>query len=397
MSNRDRRISAAAKFLLSPLLIAGIAACSREPPQTPPAVHVTFITVEPRATTVTAEYPALIEASNTVEIRPRVGGLLLSQSAIEGRHVRKGETLFVIDPAPYRSALAQAQGDLARAMAALTPAQRNLDRSRKLAEQQLISKGDLDTSTGNYEGAKAAQESAAANVETARLNLSYTNVTSPIDGVAGRSQLRVGAVVVGSQTLLTYVYAVDPMYVNFGVSESALPQLSQILSGEQSAHTEFQLLLTDGSEYPLRGKLDFVDPAINAQTGTLPVRLSVSNANGVLHSNQFARVVVPARQVSDATLVPIRAVQELQGKNYLWIIDGSDQVQQRDVKAGPQVNREDWLIEAGIKAGDRVVVDGVQRLQSGERVQATALSPDAARAGGISEAAASAPSSPAGP
>lgn len=376
MSNPGRlKFTAAIYLLLSAVAIAG---CSRGPPQTASAVQVTFIIVDTRAVTLTAEYPARIEASNTVEIRPRVGGLLLRQAAIEGKHVKKGETLFVIDPAPYQSALAQAQGEMARATAALTPAQRNLDRAKKLAEQQLISKEDLDTTTGNYEGAKAARESAAASFETARLNLSYTNVTSPIDGVAGRAQLRVGAVVIGSQTLLTTVYAVDPMYVNFGVSESTLPQLSQVLSGEQSASTEFRIRLTDGSEYPLRGKLDFVDPAINSQTGTLPVRLSVSNVQGVLHSNQFARVVVPARQVSNATLVPIRAVQELQGKNYLWVIDGSDNVQQRDVRLGPQVDRENWLVESGIKAGERVVVDGALRLQMGTHVQATALNTAAA-------------------
>ncbi len=144
------------------MLAVSLAACAPKAQQSQPAAPVTFVTVEPRATTVTAEYTATIEALNTVEVRPRIGGLLLRQAAVEGTRVKKGQTLFVIDPAPYQAALARAQGDLAKATAALAPSQRNLQRAKQLASQQLISKADLDTSTGTYEGNTAAVEAARA-------------------------------------------------------------------------------------------------------------------------------------------------------------------------------------------------------------------------------------------
>lgn len=362
-------------------LAVSLAACSPKAQQTAPAPAVTFVTVEPRATTVTAEYTATIEALNTVEVRPRIGGLLLRQTAVEGTRVKKGQTLFVIDPAPYQAALARAQGDLAKANAALAPSQRNLERAKQLARQELISKEALDTTTGTYEGNVAAVEAARAAAQSAQIDLGYTNVSSPIDGIVGRLLVRTGGVVVASQTLLTNVYAVDQMYVNFGVSESTLPQLASVLTAaDRQQEGRFKILLSDGSEYPLRGKLDFVDPAIDAQTGTLPVRLVVDNPEGALHSNQFARVVVPMRQIADALVVPIRAVQELQGKNYLWVIGPDGTAQQRDVKAGVQLGRAEWLIESGLKPAERVIIDGMQRLQPGVRVTAKPLDTSAATA-----------------
>ena len=364
------------------MLAVSLAACAPKAQQSQPAAPVTFVTVEPRATTVTAEYTATIEALNTVEVRPRIGGLLLRQAAVEGTRVKKGQTLFVIDPAPYQAALARAQGDLAKATAALAPSQRNLQRAKQLASQQLISKADLDTSTGTYEGNTAAVEAARAAAQSAQIDLGYTNVSSPIDGIVGRVLVRTGGVVVASQTLLTNVYAVDQMYVNFGVSESTLPQLAAVLTANRAQEGQFKIILSDGSEYPLHGKLDFVDPAIDAQTGTLPVRLVVPNPDGVLHSNQFARVVVPMRRIDDALVVPIRAVQELQGKNYLWVVDQNDVAQQRDIKAGVQLGRGEWLIESGLKPGERVIVDGMQRLQPGVHVTAKPLdaAPDSSHA-----------------
>jgi membrane fusion protein (multidrug efflux system) len=333
------------------------------------------MTVQPQARTVTNDYPARIEASNTVEIRPRVGGLLLQLTAVEGKAVKRGETLFIVDPAPYEASLAQAKGDLAKANAAFAVSKRNLERARSLSEQSLISKGDLDNAVGTNEGNDAAAQSARAAVETAQLNLNFARVTSPIDGVLGRVLVRAGGVVVGSQTLLTYVYATSEMYVNFGVSESSLPQLASLLAPGSAHENDFKLILTDGSEYPLRGKIDFVDPAINAQTGTLPVRLRVPNPDGALHSNQFARVVVPTQSIPNALTVPVRAVQEVQGKNYLWVIDAKGAAEQRDVKMGPQLDREEWLVDSGLNAGDRVIVDGSLRLKAGAQVQAEPLQP----------------------
>jgi membrane fusion protein, multidrug efflux system len=371
--NSGRRARSRRRHVVTTGLLLMCVACSRAPQTAAPPAKVTFVTVVAQERTVTNDYPAQIEASNTVEIRPRVGGLLLRQAALEGKVVRKGEVLFVVDPAPYQAALGAAKGDLAKTLAAFSVSKRNLVRSRSLAEQSLISKGDLDNATGTNEGNEAAVAAAQAAVDTAALNLSFTNVTSPIDGVVGRVQVRAGGVVVASQTLLTYVYSTKEMYVNFGVSEASLPQLSALLAPGAAHASDFKLILTGGSEYPLRGKIDFVDPAINAQTGTLPVRLRVANPDGALHSNQFARVVVPTQKIPDALTVPVRAVQEVQGKTYLWVIAEDGTAQQRDVKMGAQLGREEWLVDSGLKVGEKVIVDGSLRLKTGSHVQGTPL------------------------
>lgn len=349
--------------------------CAKKQP--PPApVEVATIQIAPRAATVTEDFVAQTEARNTIEIRPRVGGLLEKQTAVDGEQVKKGQMLFAIDPQPYIAALAQAKASLAQARAAREQAEHDLARVAPLLAIDAVSQQDYDAAVAKSAANRASVEAEQALVRTAELNLGYTSVESPIDGVMGRAQIKVGGLVTAYTTLLSTVYSVDPIYVNFSISERRLLQFQQQLgrAPDQDSKTPppFRLLLADGSVYPHAPKLNFLDPAVNQSTGTLALRLEVPNPQHLLRTGQFARVEVSTQQLSDALLVPQRAVQELQGKNFLWTVDKEQKAQTRDVTMGPRVGG-DWIVSSGLQSGDSVIVDGVQKLKPGAAVHPVPL------------------------
>lgn len=357
---------------LGALALLALAGCTVSEPPPPAPTTVVVMAVSPRAATVEAEYVAQLDASNAVEIRPRVGGLLEKQAAVEGSAVRKGQVLFVIDRQPYVAALEQAKAALAQAEAGLQQAQRDLARVQPLSELDAVSQQELDAVIARELAGRAAVEAARAAVTTAGLNLDYTVVTAPVDGILGRAQFRVGALVTAYQSLLTTLYDTDPMYVNFSISERRMLELQEQFGTKaqdqfQAADT-FRVLLADGSTYPRPAHLTLVDAAVDRQTGTLPIRLEVANPDGTLRDGQFARVVVAVERRDDALLVPQRAVQELQGKSFLWVVGAGNTVQNRDVRMGARIGG-DWLVEDGLKAGETIVVDGFQRLRPGAAVQ----------------------------
>jgi len=348
--------------------LMALAACSKgAPPPGPPPVEVTLATIQPRPATVTIDYVGELEAINTAEIRPRVGGLLEKQAALEGERVKQGQVLFRIDPQPYVAALANAKAALAQAQAALDQAERDLSRVLPLSQINAVSQQELDAAVARNNAGKASVEAARAGVQTAQLNLDYTTVTSPIDGLVGRAQFRTGGLVTAYSSLLTTVYATDTMYVNFSISEQRMLELQHQWGGrlpEDGVKSQFKLILADGSEYPQAAKLNLIDAAVDKTTGTLPVRLEVPNPNNTLRAGQFARVVVAAQNLPDAILVPQKAVQELQGKTYVWLVDADGKAQSHDVRMGPRIGN-DWLVQDGLKAGDRIVVDGFGRVRPG--------------------------------
>jgi membrane fusion protein (multidrug efflux system) len=351
-----------------------LTACGKKGPAAPSAVQVSTVTVKPQAATVAENYVAQTEAVNTVEIRPRVGGVLEKQLPIEGEHLKVGEVLFVIDQQPYIAALAQAQAALAQSQAALIQSQRDLARAKSLSEIDAVSQQELDAAVAKNDANRASVDANRAAVRTATLNLGYTTITSPIDGVMGRAQLRLGALVTANTTLLTTLYQTDHMYVNFSISEQRLLTLQRELgrapNQKSSTPPPFRVFLADGSEYPQRPLLNFIDPAVDQRTGTLAIRLEVDNPQHLLHAGQFARVQVATAQLTDAIVLPQRAIQELQGKHYVWIIDDKSTAQQRDVQMGARIGNG-WQVQQGLKAGDVVVVDGVQRLKPGSPVSGT--------------------------
>jgi membrane fusion protein, multidrug efflux system len=352
-----------------------LTACGKKAPA-PPPVEVAALTVTPQAATVAEDYVAQTEAVNTVEIRPRVGGVLEKQLPNEGERLKVGELLFVIDQQPYIAALTQAQAALAQSQAALIQSQRDLARAKSLSEIDAVSQQELDAAVAKNEANRASVEATRAAVRTADLNLGYTTITSPIEGVMGRAQLRLGALVTANTTLLTTIYQTDRMYINFSISEQRMlllqRQLGRAASQDSKTPPPFHLFLADGSEYPQKPRLNFIDPAVDQRTGTLAIRLEVDNPERLLHAGQFARVQAATAQLTDAIVLPQRAIQELQGKYYVWIVGAGSKAEQRDVQMGPRIGRG-WLVQQGLKGGDVVVVDGVQRLKPGTPVNATPL------------------------
>nr|WP_293243114.1 efflux RND transporter periplasmic adaptor subunit [Panacagrimonas sp.] len=351
-----------------------IAACSGPAPPPPPAAaEVAVVDLQPRPARITVEYVAETEAHNTVEIRPRVGGLLDRQDVVEGAHVKKGQTLFVIDSQPYLAARAEARAAVALAQAATEQAERDYERVAPLSDMKAVSQQEFDAVRARRSAARAQVDAAQAALRTAELNLDYTTVTAPIDGIVGRAQIRVGGLVTAYSTLLTTVYATDPMYVNFSVSERRMLELQHrfgITREKPNPAAVFRVVLADGTEYPGTPKLDFIDAAVDRRTGTLPVRLIVDNASGALLAGQFARVLVDTDHIDNALLIPQRAVQELQGKTSVWVVDAENKAQSRDVKLGARIG-PDWLVQEGLKAGERVVVEGMQKLKPGTPVNAS--------------------------
>jgi membrane fusion protein (multidrug efflux system) len=353
-----------------------ISSCSKGAPPPAAAVDVSTVTITPHPVSFPEDYVGETEAINAVEIRPRVGGMLEKRVPIEGERVKAGDLLFIIDRQPYIAALAQARAALAQNQAALAQSQRDLERAKSLSEIDAVSQQELDAAVAKNQANLASIDAGKATVRNAELNLGYAVITSPIDGVMGRALLRQGGMVTANSTLLTTIYQNDRMYVNFSVSEQRLlsmqRQLGRAPSQDSRSPPPFRIFLADGSEYPLAPRLNFIDPAVDNRTGTLALRLEVDNPHQLLHAGQFARVQVVAQQDPNAIVVPQRAVQDLQGKNYVWIVDTSGHAQQRDVRMGPRVG-SDWQVQQGLKAGDVVIVDGVQHLKPAAAVKAAPM------------------------
>ncbi len=356
------------------IMVAVQTACSPKKPPAPPPPEVTVLDVTHTPASYTEDYVAQTEAVNAVEIRPRVGGVLEKQLPNEGERVKAGELLFVIDPQPYIEALAQARATLAQNEASLEQSQRDLGRANALSLIDAVSQQELDAAIAKNKANLASVAAGQAEVKTAQLNLGYTSIVSPIEGTMGRAMLRVGGLAVANSTLLTTVYETSRVYVNLSISEQRLLALQKQLGRAPNQNSKeappFRLFLIDGSEYPLPPKLNFIDPAVDTRTGTLAIRLEVPNPDRLLHAGEFARVQVTTLHDPDAIVLPQRAIQDLQGKNYVWVLDDAGKAQQRDVEMGPRIG-ENWLVAKGLTAGDQVIVDGVQRLRPGMPVKPT--------------------------
>jgi membrane fusion protein (multidrug efflux system) len=355
------------------------------PPPGPPPPEVGVIKTVAQPVTVYEEYVAQTEAVDTVEIRARVGGILERQAYVDGATVKKGDLLFVIDPQPYVAALAQAKAALAQAQANHVNSRQVLERIRPLLADQAISQQDLEAAIAR-EGVDAANvEAAKAQVQTAELNLDYATIRASRDGVISKALIKPGGLVNASTTLLTTLYSIDPIYVNFSVSEQRLLELQKrsdnSLGKEKGATPAYRLKLVDGSDYKFSGRLNFIDAAVDPKNGTLQVRLSVPNPGGTLRAGQFVRVIVPALENPDAIRLPQQAVQELQGKLSVFVVDADNKAAFREIVANTRLDN-DWVVEGGLKPGETVVVEGVNKVRPGMPVK-----PVPAKAGGNGKSA----------
>lgn len=333
---------------------------------TTPTVVVT--TVQPVTVPIFGEYVGQTEAVNTVEIRAQVQGFLKSIDFTEGSTVRRGQLLFTIDPRPYQAALQQAKAEFGVQQAAYADAQVIAERDASLRQQGIISQQDLDTAQATAKEDKANVASARAKVASAQLNLNYTRITTPITGVIGVAQVRVGGLVQAGTTLLDTVYSISPMYVTFGVSQQTYLQYVQRGRPNRGHPPPIQLILSSGIVYAYSGTIDMVSPTVNTATGTLTIRVSFPNPAGVLKPGLFARVRFVARVEPNAIVVPQAAIQQLQGTQSVFVVGSGDKVAQRTITTGPTVGNLQ-VVASGLKAGDRVIVEGTLKVRPGMTVQ----------------------------
>jgi membrane fusion protein (multidrug efflux system) len=312
------------------------------------------------------EYVGQVRAVNEVEVRARVRGYLREQRFAEGQLVAAGDVLFRIDPSAYEVALAEARGRLAQARAAQERSRRDFDRARELRAQNVVSDAVLDARRAERDASLAEVESAQAAVAAAELDLSWCNVTAPIAGRIGLARVDVGSLVgeSGQDTVLARIVEVDPIHVYFSPTE--LERLGDA-GRDGAAPIPVELRLGDGTPYPHRGAVDYVDPTVEPTRGTVTARALVPNPDGALKPGQFVRVIAAFPELPDAVLVPERAVLEEQGGSYVLVVKDDDHVEYRRVRPG--VSHEGWRrVVEGLAAGERVVVEGVQKARPGSVV-----------------------------
>jgi membrane fusion protein, multidrug efflux system len=333
-----------------------------------PAPDVEVIVVAQKNVPIYSEWVGTLEGLVNAQIQPRVTGYLIAQNYKEGSFVKTGDLLFEIDPRPYQAALDQAKAQRAQALAALGKAEIDVKRLTPLAKEQVVSQQELDNAIQAYLGNKAAVAAAEAAVAQAELNLSFTKVRSPIDGIAGIAQAQVGDLVAATVALTT-ISTVDPIKVYFSVSEQEhLNWFRQhpdpVERAASERNVELEMTLADGSLYPHKGKFSFADRQVDVKTGALRVQGLFPNPGNVLRPGQFARVKAATMIKTGALLVPQRAVTELQGTYQVAVVGGDNRVHIRPVKVGERIGPM-WIIDQGLKPGERVVAEGVQKVKEG--------------------------------
>ena len=350
-------------------------------PGAPPDVEV--VQVEQKEVPIYGEWIGTLDGFTNADVKAQVTGYIMRQAYQEGAFVQKGQLLFEIDPRPFQAALDQAEGQLAQAKAMLANAQAvqvrtelDVNRYTPLAREQAASQQDLDNAVQNNLAAKATVATAEAQiktaeaaVETAKINLDFTRLVAPIDGIAGQAQLQVGALVNLSSAPVTSVSTVNPIKVYFTVGEPQylawrrrFPTESSRVAADKSLRLE--LILADGSTYPHEGTFYFADRQVNESTGAIRLAGLFPNPENVLRPGGYAKVRAVIRLQQDALLVPQRAVSELQGGYQVAVVDDKNTVNIRPVKVGDRVGSQ-WVIAEGLKPGERVVAEGVQKVRPG--------------------------------
>jgi len=360
------------------LLLAALAACGGEDAQqAPPPPELGVVTVQPGAAELRRDLVGRLAAYRSADVRARVAGVLQRRVYQEGSDVQEGQVLFEIDPAPLRAAAGEARAALAQARANQANARAAADRARSLAPQKFISQSDLDNALAAERSADAAVQAAQAAVESADINLGYATVRAPISGRAGKQQVTEGALVgQGSPTLLTTVDQIDPLYVNFTMGAAELDQV-RAMQLERQGPVQVQVKLPDGSAYAHAGTLDFSGDTVDPETGAVSLRATLPNPDGRLLPGTYVTLVATLGVQQGVFTVPHAAVQRDATGPYLMVVGTDGLVARKDVT----IDRADggnWIVTAGLAAGDRVVVSGLQRARVGEPATATPWQPQAA-------------------
>jgi membrane fusion protein (multidrug efflux system) len=366
------------------LLAIALTACARQeaPAGAPPEVYVAE-TVQ-RDVPVYTELVGQTRGSQDVEIRARVEGYLDRVAFTEGSFVHKGDLLYQIDPKPFEAALASAAANLAIAQARFEKTNTDVARLTPLAKEQAVSQQELDNALAAQEAARAQVDAQKAAVDMATLNLSYTRITSPIDGLVGTTQVKAGNLVGrGESTLLTTVSQIDPILFRAGISEAEYLRLArqrEEMNARAAASAGIELILADGTVHPYEGKVDAIERAVDPTTGTLAIQVRFPNPQRLIRPGQYGRARFVSEVKKGALLVPQRAVSELQNLHNVAVVGADDKVSFRNVEVGPRVDGL-WVIEEGLKPGERVVVEGLQRVREGALVSPKPVPPPTEKVG----------------
>jgi membrane fusion protein (multidrug efflux system) len=337
-------------------------------------IDVTALTVTARDVPVSYEFVAQTQSSRQVNIQARVSGFLEKRVYTEGSMVREGQVLFLMDDKPFKVQLDAQAAALARQQAGLEVARADFERTKPLAAENALAQKDLDAANGQYLSSAAAVEEAKARLETARLNLSYCTIRSPVTGITGAAQQQDGTYISPQNSLLTTVAVLSPMWVNFSISENEMQAFrEQIARGgvvpPKDGSYVVEVLLVDGSLFPQKGRITFASPSFNVQTGTFMIRASVDNPDGVLRPNAYVRVRLTGAVRPRAILVPQRAVQQGSEGHFVWVIDKEGKARPRPIQVD-KWKGNDWFVSEGLHEGDQVIVDGSLALHAGTPVAA---------------------------
>ena len=376
MTRPDR--STGLRRALPAVAIVLLAACGKTaaPPAAPAVPEVTAITVAARSAPLSVDLVGDIRAFREVDLRPRVTGLVEKQLFQPGQAVKTGEALFEIDSRQYDSAVLDAAARVAEAEAALAKARQDVERYRPLLPDNAIPRQTFDQAVATEAQSASVVQSRKSALERSKLDRGYAVVRSPVTGRVGLQKIEVGGLATAGQTVLATVSTLDHVVVYFSVSEPEYLDYTRRVqaakkAGRIMAPTQVGLVLADGSPYGLPGKIDFSDRQINPSTGTLTLRAVFSNPDDLLRPGMNARVLVTYDTVENAILVPQKAVSEMLGKRFVTVIGSGNKVEQRPVKTGARMG-DQWMIENGLTAGERIVVDGLQKARPGAVVKPVA-------------------------
>jgi len=366
------RNSTVAGFCLTLLMLAGCESKETHPQASPPEVDVTEVVL--KDVPIYQEWVAQLNGPTNAEITPKVQGYLLSQNYENGYFVKKGQLMYTIDARPFQASLDQAKAQAAVAEANLSRAENDVARDTPLAAQNAIPKKQLDNDIANQASCKAQVEAQKAQVQQAGLNLGWTKVYSPIEGIAGVSSAQIGDLV-GTSTKMTTVSEVDPIWAYFNVSESAFlniaPRIGQIIRGtgnlKSAALPSIEFIQANGEPYPMLGQLAYVNRQIGTETGTIQMAAQFSNKGAALRPGGFGRVRIQTGLNKNALLIPQAAVIEVQSLYQVVVVGADNKASFRPVKVGEQVGAS-WIISEGLKSGEKVVVEGFMKVREGTPV-----------------------------
>jgi len=369
-SNRFKKSKLTSASLIAITVIAmALQGCGKKPDaaaSAPPPMPVSYVSVQPVSVPMSVESVAQTEGAKEVEVRPRVGGIILKKMFEEGESVKAGQVLFIIDPEPFQIALAQAKAQATGQGARITQTSRESNRLKELLETQSVSQREYDNATSDVSISQADMMQAQANIKEAELNLSYTKVTAPVSGIAGRFQFSEGALVAANTSLLTTIVQLSPIWARFSLSTTELASLGGHVNSNNV--TDVTLILPNGTEYAQKGKLNFTANSIDPTLGTQELRATFNNDDKALLPGQFVRARVTTGEREGVYLVPQTAVLTGDLGKFVYVANAKNEVTPTPVVVGEWLGK-DWIILEGLKANDKVLVDNLIKLRPGAVVQ----------------------------